>query len=53
MKLIHKLEPLFWLLFGGGGFIAAFCLPGLLIGGGLLAPLGVSESGLSYERAHA
>ena len=53
MKLIHKLEPLFWLLFGGGGFIAAFFLPGLLIAVGLLAPLGVIESGLSYERAYA
>ncbi len=53
MNLIHKLEPLFWLLFGGGGFIAASFLPGLLIGVCLLAPLGVFESGLAYERAHA
>ncbi len=53
MNLIHKLEPLFWLLFGGGGFIASFFLPGLLIGVCLLAPLGVFETGLRYERAYA
>ena len=53
MNLIHRLEPLFWLLFGGGGFVAAFFLPGLLIGVGLLAPLGVIEAGLSSSRAYA
>jgi fumarate reductase subunit D len=53
VKLIHKLEPLWWLLFGAGGFIAAFFLPGLIIGVLLLAPLGVIESGLRYERALA
>ncbi len=51
MSFIRRLEPLLWMLFGGGGFVAAFFLPGLLIGVGLLAPLGVIERGLSYERA--
>ena len=50
MNAIHKLEPVFWLLFGGGGFVAAFFLPGFLIGVGLLAPLGLMESGLGYDR---
>ena len=53
MNFIHKLEPLWWLLFGGGGFIAGFFLPGLLIGVCLLAPLGAFESGLAYDRAYA
>lgn len=53
MNLIQRLEPLWWLLFGAGGFVAAFFLPGLVIGVLLLAPLGVFESGLAYERAHA
>lgn len=51
MSFIRRLEPVWWMLFGGGGFVAAFFLPGLLIGVGLLAPLGVIERGLSYERA--
>ena len=53
MSFIHKLEPLWWMLFGGGGFIAAFFLPGLLIAVLLLAPLGIFETGLRYERAYA
>ncbi len=53
MNLIHKLEPLFWMLFGGGGFVAGFFLPGLLIGVCLLAPLGAFESGLAYDCAYA
>ena len=53
MSFIHKLEPLWWILFGAGGFIIGFFLPGLLIGVTLLAPLGLFESGLAFERAHA
>ncbi len=53
MKFIHKFEPLWWMLFGGGGFAASFFLPGLLIGVCLFAPLGLFESGLRYERAYA
>ena len=52
MRLIQKLEPLFWMLFGAGGFIAAFFLPGLLIGVGLFGGLGLFETGLAFERAH-
>ena len=48
--MIHKLEPIWWILFGAGGFIASFTLPALIIGVMLLGPLGVFESGMSYER---
>ena len=51
MKLIHKLEPLWWILFGAGGFTAGFFLPALILGVLILAPLGLLE-GLSYDRAH-
>jgi fumarate reductase subunit D len=53
MKLIHKLEPIWWMLFGGGGFVAAFFLPGLIIGVLLLGPSELMSTGLSYHRAHA
>ncbi len=53
MKLIHKLEPLWWILFGAGGFTAGFFLPALLLGVLILAPLGLLGDGLSYDRAHA
>jgi fumarate reductase subunit D len=52
MKLIHKLEPIFWMLFGAGAFVAGFVLPALILGVLILAPLGVMEGGLSYDRAH-
>ena len=53
MKLIHKLEPIWWLLFGGGGLIAAFFLPGLIIAVLLLGPTDFMSHGLAYPRAHA
>ena len=40
MKLIHRLEPLFWILFGAGGFVAAFFLPGLVFCLAIAGPLG-------------
>ncbi len=48
--MIHRLEPVWWFLFGAGGFVAAFTLPALIIGVFLLGPLGVFETGLAYER---
>ncbi len=51
MRLIHRLEPVFWLLFGAGGFMSALLLPGLLLGFGLGLPLGWwSEYAGSYHR---
>ena len=52
MKLIHKLEPLWWILFGAGGFTIVFFLPALLLGVLILGPLGVFQRGMSYEHAH-
>ncbi len=54
MSLIHRLEPLWWLLFGAGGFAAALLLPGLLFGITIAAPQNwFSEYALSYQRLHA
>jgi fumarate reductase subunit D len=53
MKLIHKLEPIWWMLFGGGGFITAFFLPGLILGVLILGPSELMRDGLAYPRAHA
>ena len=54
MSLIHRLEPLFWLLFGAGGFVAALLLPGLVLGFALGGPLGWwSEYATSYHRVRA
>lgn len=40
MKLIRALEPLWWMLFGAGGFMASFFLPGLLFVLAFAFPLG-------------
>jgi fumarate reductase subunit D len=53
MKLIHRLEPIWWMLFGAGGFIAGFFLPGLIIGVLLLGPSELMRDGLAFHRAHA
>ncbi|MFI5314185.1 MAG: fumarate reductase subunit FrdD [Myxococcota bacterium] len=53
MKLIHKLEPLWWILFGAGGFTACFFLPALFLGVLILGPLGALGAGLSFDHAHA
>jgi len=50
VSLIHRIEALLWMVFGAGGFLAAFFLPGLVVGV-LLVGSGF-ETGLSYERAH-
>ena len=52
MKLIHKLEPLWWILFGAGGFTVCFFLPALLLGVLIMAPLGWLPHGMVYWRAH-
>lgn len=53
MKLIHKLEPIFWMLFGAGAMAAAFVLPALILGVMILGPLGALSEGLSYRHVHA
>jgi fumarate reductase subunit D len=45
VSLIHRLEPLFWALFGAGGFVAALLLPGLVFGLVIAAPLGLFDPG--------
>lgn len=53
MKLIHRLEPFWWLLFGAGGFAAALLLPALLFGIAIAAPQGwFSEYAISYQRMY-
>ena len=52
MSLIGKLEALFWMLFGAGGFLAAFFLPGLILGVLLIGGSGGFEIGLAYDRVH-
>jgi len=51
VKLIHKLEPLWWILFGAGGFVIGFVLPALILGVLLLGDTAVMHDGLSYHRA--
>ena len=51
MKLIRMLEPLWWILFGAGGFLAAFVLPMLLLSVALLFPTGVfGEPAVTFHR---
>jgi fumarate reductase subunit D len=41
MTLIRKLEPIFWMLFGAGGFLASLVLPGLFFMVVIGMPLGL------------
>ncbi len=51
MRLLHKLEPVFWMLFGAGGFAAALILPALMFGLTIAAPAGwLSDYAISYHR---
>jgi fumarate reductase subunit D len=50
VSLIGKLEALFWMLFGAGGFLAALFLPGLILGVLLIGGDGGFEMGLAYDR---
>lgn len=52
MSLIGKLEALFWMLFGAGGFLAALFLPGLIFGVLLIGGNGGFEQGLAYDRVY-
>jgi fumarate reductase subunit D len=47
--------PVFWLLFGAGGMLAALAGPALVLITGLAAPtgIGLSRGFMSYERAAA
>ncbi len=47
-------EPLYWLLFGAGGVVAAVLLPSFILISGLLVPLGILEPAtMSYDNIHA
>jgi fumarate reductase subunit D len=51
--LLLKLEPVIWLLFGGGIMLGTILLPGYLLTVGLAGPLGLLPAdALSYERLH-
>jgi fumarate reductase subunit D len=40
VRLLHRLEPLWWLLFGAGGFAAALVLPALFFTVAIAFPFG-------------
>jgi fumarate reductase subunit D len=51
MKLPERSNsPIFWLLFGGGGMVAALFGPALVLITGLLVPLGMLSGLMSYPR---
>ncbi len=53
-SLMLKLEPLIWVLFGGGMMLAALVFPAWLAVVGVAAPLGlVPDGALAYDRAYA
>jgi fumarate reductase subunit D len=52
-RLLLRLEPAIWLLFGQGILIGTILLTGWLLVVGIAVPLGlVPAQALSYERAH-
>ncbi len=51
--LLLRLEPLIWVLFGGGIMVGTMLLTGWVLVFGVLAPMGiVPAEALSYGRAH-
>ncbi len=51
MRLIHRLEPLWWILFGAGGFATALFLLGLFFCIALAFPLGLfGDSVATFNR---
>jgi len=52
--LLHRLDPLVWLIFGGGFMAGAFLLPAWIAVVGIAVPLGwVPAEALSFERMTA
>ncbi len=52
-KLLLKLEPLIWFMFGQGIMVGTILLTGWILVVGLAVPLGfVPAEALSYDRAH-
>ena len=52
--ILLRLEPVIWLLFGGGILLGTLLLPGYLLTVTLAGPLGLlPEGALSYDRVHA
>jgi fumarate reductase subunit D len=51
----RSISPVFWLLFGGGGMLAALFGPGLIVLTGFLLPngIGVPKSFAGYDNALA
>jgi fumarate reductase subunit D len=53
MRLIHRLEPVFWILFAAGGAIAAMLFPALLFGLAIAGPLGwFGDYATDYHRMY-
>ena len=52
MKLIHALEPIWWMLFGAGAMLIVFLGLPMFAGVLVLAPLGVFGHGMSWRHAH-
>jgi fumarate reductase subunit D len=53
MRLIHRLEPVFWILFAAGGAAAAMLFPALLLGLTIAGPLGWTREGaMDYHRMY-
>ena len=51
--LIDRVEPLVWVLFGGGFVVGTLLFPAYIFGIGIAAPLGwIPADALSYERMH-
>lgn len=46
-------SPIFWVLFGGGGMLAALFGPALVLITGIAVPLGLMGGLMDYPRAHA
>ncbi|TCI04621.1 fumarate reductase subunit FrdD [Corallincola luteus] len=54
MSFQRSHEPIVWSLFGGGGVVAAFLLPALILVTGIMAPAGLLDGdALSYARVLA